>query len=166
MTKKLKNVKKIMLENLTENQKNINTQKRNYWLIKSEPDAYSWTDLENEKIGTWDGVRNYQARNNMRTMRVGDQCLFYHSVTEKAVVGVCEICEEAFQDTSYDNTNANWVAVKVKPIFAFQKTVSLQKIKENPKLQALPLLKQTRLSVCPLTPDEFGEIVGMGEIKN
>ncbi len=135
----------------------------NYWLIKSEPDTYSWKDLENEEIGTWDGVRNYQARNNLRAMRLGDKCLFYHSVTHKSIVGVCEVCEEAFMDTSYGNENPNWYAVRVKPVFAFKNAVSLAQIKENPNLAGISLLRQTRLSVCPLSQTEFEELLRMGD---
>lgn len=149
-----------------------------HWLIKSEPDTYSWTNLQNEKIGTWDGVRNYQARNNLKNMKLGDKCLFYHSVSEKAVVGVCEVYEEFFVDTSYDNEQNNedtiskkknkknnWVAVKVTAVFGFEKPVYLHQIKENPLLQDMKLLQQTRLSVCPITLAEFEEIVRMGSRK-
>ena len=138
----------------------------NFWLIKSEPDTYSWADLENEQIGTWDGVRNYQARNNLKNMQLGDKCLFYHSVTQKSIVGVCEVCEEAFMDKSNGNENPNWFAVRVKPLFALKNPVSLAKINENPDLKDISLLRQTRLSVCPLTKTEFDELLKMGEVSD
>ncbi|TAG45945.1 MAG: EVE domain-containing protein [Cytophagia bacterium] len=132
-----------------------------YWLIKSEPDAYSWQDLENEQIGRWDGVRNYQARNNLKSMEMGDLCLFYHSVTEKQVVGIAEVVNEYYPDTTAEK--GDWVCIDVKPYQKLPTPVTLAQIKNELQLNEMALLKQSRLSVCPLTKDEFDCIIKMGQ---
>ena len=131
----------------------------NYWLVKQEPEKYSFDDLIKEGKTDWTGVRNYQARNNLREMRVGDPVLFYHSVSEKAVVGLAEVSREEFADP----TDEKWVAVEIKPINKFTKAVMLDEIKADENLQNIALIKQSRLSVLPLTEKEFSTIVNLGK---
>lgn len=130
-----------------------------YWLLKSEPETYSYHDLLKEGIGTWDGVRNHQAKKNLQAMRLGDQALFYHSVSEKAVVGIVEIVEEAHPDPT--DPTGTWVAVKVKPLKSVNPSVSLAMIKACEALKEIPLIKQSRLSVMPLTPEVFEHILSL-----
>jgi len=132
----------------------------NYWLVKQEPDQYSFDDLMAEGATDWTGVRNFQARNNLRTMRVSDRVLFYHSVSEKAVVGLAKVSKEVFQDAT-DETG-KWIAVQIKPIKKFQKSVTLDEIKANENLQNIALIKQSRLSVIGLTREEFETIFNLG----
>lgn len=130
-----------------------------YWLMKSEPDEYGWDDLIAEKEGTWDGVKNAQASNNMKKMKVGDQVFFYHSRQGLEIVGIMEVSEEEFPDP-FDDTG-RWVAVKVKPVRKLNKAVPLKEMKKNPKLANLAIIRQTRLSVAPVTADEWEEILAM-----
>ncbi len=130
-----------------------------FWLVKQEPEKYSFDDLMQEGKTDWTGVRNFQARNNLQAMQVGDKVLFYHSVTEKAVVGLAEVSREAFPDSS-DETE-KWIAVEIKPIKRFQKTVLLDEIKTNEKLKDIALIRQSRLSVMPIAEDEFQAILEM-----
>jgi len=134
-----------------------------YWLIKQEPEAYSFAQLKTDKKTEWTGVRNYQARNNLNAMLKGDLCLFYHSVSEKAVVGIAEVSKTAYRDPS-DNTDT-WLCVEVKYHKAFKNPVSLNQIKQSEVLSNIKLVKQSRLSVCDITREEFDEIVRMGEMK-
>lgn len=127
----------------------------NYWLVKQEPEAYSFDDLLNDGKTDWTGVRNFQARNNLRAMKTGDQVLFYHSVSEKAVVGLAEVSREEFTDPS----DEKWIAVEIAPIEKFAKSVSLDKIKAEKTLENIALIKQSRLSVMPLTKSEFETIL-------
>ena len=131
-----------------------------HWLPKSEPDAYSWADLVRDKKGRWDGVRNFTARNNLRAMAKGDLCLFYHSVSEKAVVGICKVVGTAYPDPTADT--GQWVCVDVAPVRALKTSVELATIKEDPALSKTELLRQGRLSVVPLTEAEFLRIVELG----
>jgi len=131
----------------------------NYWMIKQEPEAYSFDDLIADGKTDWTGVRNFQARNNLRAMRAGDKVLFYHSVSEKAVVGLAEISREEFADPTDDK----WIAVEIKPIEKFTKPVSLEQIKAEKSLIDIALIKQSRLSVLPLTKKEFEVIYGLSE---
>lgn len=131
--------------------------------MKSEPDAYAWDDLCREGVGTWDGVRNYQARNHMRNMKKGDQVLFYHSNIGMEVVGLMEILAEAFQDPTTDDQR--WSAVQVKPLKAFPKPVKLSEMKQHLLLQNIGLIKQSRLSVMPLTDEEFAVIMDLGGMQ-
>lgn len=130
-----------------------------YWLLKSEPDCFSYDDLVKKGREHWDGVRNYQARNNLQSMHIGDLCLFYHSVSEKAVVGIAEVASTAYPDPTTDDTR--WVVVDVVPKKKLGRPVTLAEIKENPTLQDLKLIRQSRLSVTPLTEAEFNEILKM-----
>ncbi|MBK9576477.1 MAG: EVE domain-containing protein [Fibrobacteres bacterium] len=131
-----------------------------HWLLKSEPDAYSWDTLVHEKTGRWDGVRNYMARNNLRAMSVGDQCLFYHSVKEKAVVGICQVSRTAYPDPTAET--GDWSCVEVKPLKPLDRPVTLESIKAEHALAQIAMLKYNRLSVVPLTPEEFAHILEMG----
>lgn len=128
-----------------------------YWLIKSEPDAYAWTDLVRDQRTAWSGVRNYTARNNLKTMQRGDRVLFYESVTTKAVVGIAEVSKTAFRDPTADEDA--WVAVEVKAVEPLARAVTLDEIKKVPALRETALLRQGRLSVQPLTRAEFDQIV-------
>lgn len=135
----------------------------NYWLIKQEPAEYSFDDLIAEGATDWTGVRNFQARNNIRAMRVSDKVLFYHSTSDKAVIGVAEVSRESFQDIT-DETG-KWIAVQIKPVEKFQKAVTLEEIKTDENLQNIALIKQSRLSVMSLTRAEFSTITNLGKIK-
>jgi predicted RNA-binding protein with PUA-like domain len=128
----------------------------NYWLIKSEPDAFSLADFVTEKTTVWNGVRNYTARNYLKTMQLGDMCLFYRSVVKPAVVATCKVVKEFYQDPTTDLTA--WVAVEVELVAILEKEVSLNLIKQTPELQNMLLLKMSRLSVQPVTPAEWDVI--------
>jgi predicted RNA-binding protein with PUA-like domain len=132
----------------------------NYWLVKSEPSTYGWDDLVKEKKTMWNGVRNFQARNNLKAMQENDLVLFYHSVNNPAVVGIAKVVKEFYQDPTTEDTN--WVAVDLVPYEALAKPVTLQKIKETPDLQDIGLIRQSRLSVMALKPAEFDLIIGLG----
>lgn len=129
----------------------------NYWLIKSEPFKYSWSTFVKDQITFWDGVRNYQARNNLREMRVGEMCLFYHSNEYKQVVGIAEIVKEFYQDPTTEDPN--WVVVDVKPVNTLLKPVTLNQIKSDPRLNNIGMIKQPRLSVIKITQLEFNTIL-------
>ena len=133
----------------------------NYWLVKQEPEKYSFDDLIKDGKTDWTGVRNFQARNNLRQMKTGDKALFYHSVSEKAVVGVAEVSREEFQDAT-DETG-KWIAVEIKAVEKFGKPVTLDEIKRREELQNIALIKQSRLSVLPLTEREFETIVNLAK---
>lgn len=132
---------------------------KSYWLIKQEPSAYSWDDFVRDGKTDWTGVRNFTARNNLRAMKAGDEVLFYHSVTDKAVIGIAEVTRTAFPDPTADE--GDWTAVEIRPKRRLDKPVSLDQIKGNRLLQQMPLLRLSRLSVQPVTADEFREIVRM-----
>ncbi|WP_181304407.1 EVE domain-containing protein [Rufibacter sp. XAAS-G3-1] len=133
----------------------------NYWLVKTEPEKYAWSDLQRDTQTTWDGVRNFQARNNLQKMQVNDLVLYYHSVSEKSIVGVAKVSREAFQDPT--TQEAQWVAVTLVPEQALAKPVTLDQIKKEERLQNIALLRQSRLSVMPLTPEEFDILLHMGQ---
>lgn len=126
-----------------------------YWLVKQEPEKYSFDDLLRDGKTIWDGVRNYQARNNLRDMKTGDNVLFYHSVSEKSVVGIAEVSMENFPDPS----DENWLVVEIKPAEKFANPVTLEQIKAEKTLENIALIKQSRLSVMPLTKKEFEKII-------
>ena len=128
---------------------------KNYWLVKQEPEKYSFDDLLKDGATDWTGVRNFQARNNLRAMRTGDIVLFYHSVSEKAIVGTAEVSREEFTDL----TDEKWIAVELKPLEKFAKFVTLDKIKAEKSLENIGLIKQSRLSVMPLTQAEYEKIL-------
>ncbi len=133
------------------------------WMVKQEPEVYSWDDLVRDGKTDWTGVRNFQARNNLRQMKVGDRVLFYHSGTGKCVVGIAEVAEVAYPDPTGDGPQ--WVAVDIRPVKPMKETVPLASIRYNPKLSNLPLIRQSQLSVMSLTKEEFDTIVGMGTAK-
>jgi predicted RNA-binding protein with PUA-like domain len=132
----------------------------NHWLVKSEPEAYAWADLVRDGRTAWTGVRNYQARIHLNAMRPGDQVLFYESVTTKAVLGLAEVTKPAFPDPTADEPG--WVAVELKAVRALAAPVTLASIKAEPTLAQIGLIRQSRLSVVPLTKAEFGRIVALG----
>ena len=134
-----------------------------YWLIKSEPTTYGIDHMARDKTTAWNGVRNFQARNNLRQMKVADRVLFYHSGTGKCVVGIAEVAKAAYADPTAEDPQ--WVAVDLKPVKPLKASVPLASIRYNPKLANLPLIRQSQLSVMPLTKDEFEVIVGMGKGK-
>lgn len=129
-----------------------------YWLIKSDPDTYSWDDQVKAGIEPWDGVRNFQARNFMKEMKVGDIALFYRSIVKPAVEGVVEIVKEHYPDPK----DERFVVVDVKTLYKLKSDVLLSDIKQHPDLQNLLLLKQSRLSVMPITKEEFEIISNLG----
>ena len=130
---------------------------KNYWLLKSEPNTWSWDDQVKSKIDMWDGVRNYQARNNLMKMKKKDLCFFYHSISEKSIVGIVEVVKEHYPDPT-DKKN-KFVVVDVKAIKELKYPVSLEEIKNNKKLKNIALIKQSRLSVMPVTKTEWNEIL-------
>jgi predicted RNA-binding protein with PUA-like domain len=132
----------------------------NYWLIKTEPGNYSWEDLKKDKQTYWDGVRNYQARNNLKAMKEGDLCLYYHSVNQKCALGVAKVIREFYQDPTTEDER--WVAVDVAPDFDFKHPVTLAMVKATPELSDMVLVKNSRLSVQPVLLAEFDKIVAMG----
>jgi predicted RNA-binding protein with PUA-like domain len=131
-----------------------------HWLVKSEPAAYSWCDLMRDGRTAWTGVRNYQARINLNAMRPGDHVLFYESMTTTAVVGLTAVTRAAFPDTTADEPG--WVAVELRAVTPFAHAVTLTAIKAEPALARLALLRQSRLSVTPLTPEEFAVLLRLG----
>ena len=128
-----------------------------YWLLKSEPSSWSWQDQIREKITMWDGVRNYQARNNLIKMKKNDLSFFYHSVSEKRIVGIVKIIKESYTDPT--DISKKFVAVDVKFVKSLKKPVTLEFIKENNKLSELPLIKQSRLSVMPIDKNAWDIII-------
>ncbi|MFN7952669.1 MAG: EVE domain-containing protein [bacterium] len=133
----------------------------NHWLLKSEPDAYSWDELVRQKRGVWDGVRNFQARNNLRAMKVGDLALFYHSVSERRVVGVARVVREAYPDPTAKE--GDWSVVEVVPHQALAFPVTLDVIKADPLLGEMAIVRQSRLSVAPVTKPQFDRILSLGK---
>jgi predicted RNA-binding protein with PUA-like domain len=131
----------------------------NYWLVKSEPDVYSWDDLVKDKKTTWDGVRNFQARNNLKAMKKGDLAFFYYSNEGKAIVGIAEVIKEAFADPN----DPNWVAVELKPKTKLKTPVELATIKADKRLVSMVLVNNSRLSVQPVKLEEFDLILALSE---
>jgi predicted RNA-binding protein with PUA-like domain len=133
------------------------------WLIKTEPETYSWDDLRRDKKTSWDGVRNYTARNNLKAMRKGDLCLVYHSVGPKEIVGIAEVSREAYPDPTVEagdpDFKKGWVAVEVKPKQPLPRPVTLAEIKADKLLKHMQLVKQSRLSVCPVTAQQWDAIL-------
>lgn len=129
-----------------------------YWLVKSEPEEYSFQDLMGKEDDIWDGIRNYQARNFLKSMQMGDLVLFYHSGKEKAIVGISKVVEEAFPDPK-GTDGKGWVAVRLQGVKALTNPFTLATIKEDPICASLPLLKQSRLSVMPVEKEVFDHIL-------
>ena len=126
---------------------------KRYWLIKSEPEAYSFDRLVEDGRTLWDGVRNYRARNNLQAMRVGDEAFFYHSVSEKQIVGIVRISKAGLEDPKDDT--GTWAAVEIEPVRKFATPVTLAAIKAEPTLEEIELLRQSRLSVAEIRPEEW-----------
>lgn len=137
-------------------------QELNHWLVKSEPSAYSWADLIREKQTAWTGVRNFQARNNLRAMKKGDFVLFYQSVTDPSVRGITKVVKEAYPDPTAKE--GDWSCVDLAAVKPLPSPVTLQEIKGEKSLAEISLIKQSRLSVMPITPKEYERILGMGGI--
>ena len=135
--------------------------KVNYWLLKSEPSTWSWEDQVKAGVEMWDGVRNYQARNNLMKMKKKDLCFFYHSVSEKLIIGIVEVVKEHYPDPT-DETG-RFVVTDVKTKRKLKRAVSLEEIKSTPKLSNMALIKQSRLSVMPLTKNEWQIIIKISE---
>lgn len=135
----------------------------NYWLVKSEPGTYSWDDFIALGRDHWDGVRNYQARNNMMAMKAQDRVLFYHSVKDKEVVGIAEVVREHYPDPTTDDTR--WVVVDLVPVEKLPKPVTLQQIKADERLANIALVKQSRLSVMPIKEEEYDIILSLAYEK-
>jgi predicted RNA-binding protein with PUA-like domain len=131
-----------------------------YWLVKSEPETFSWADLIKDGKTMWDGVRNYQARNNMQQMQPGDMVLFYHSVSEKAIVGIAKVDKAAYPDPTAED--GKWVVVDLVPFRDFKEPVTLEQIKKDSRLENIALLRQSRLSVMPLKGEEFDVLLALG----
>jgi predicted RNA-binding protein with PUA-like domain len=132
----------------------------NYWLVKSEPFKYSWEQFLKDKRTFWDGVRNYQARNNLRAMKKDDTVLFYHSNEGLAVVGVAKVVKESYQDPT--TKDPQWVAVDLAPVETFKTPITLGEMKQDKRLQNIGLIRQAQLSVMPLTKEEFEAIAAKG----
>lgn len=130
-----------------------------HWLVKQEPTAYSWDDFVKDGKTLWTGVRNFQARNHLRTMKKGDRVLFYHSVVGKAVVGEAEVAKEAFPDPTAKE--GDWSCVELRPLKPLKRPVTLEEIKGEASLQDIGLLRQSRLSVMPLSSDDYKTLVGL-----
>ena len=133
----------------------------NYWLVKSEPGTFSWDDLVRDKKTVWDGVRNFQARNNLKNMKKGDLAFFYHSGEDKAIVGIGKITKEGYPEPK-DNS---WIAVDIAPDKKLKKPVTLAQIKADKRLLNMVLVKASRLSVQPVKAEEFDLIVALSETK-
>jgi predicted RNA-binding protein with PUA-like domain len=130
----------------------------NYWLVKSEPGTYSWADLVRDGRTVWDGVRNFQARNNLRAMHSGDLALFYHSGDERSVLGVARIASDPYPDPKAKD----WTVVDVQPDYALKAPLTLDRIKQETALKEMVLVRQSRLSVQPVRKPEFDAIVKLG----
>lgn len=134
---------------------------KNFWLVKQEPDAYSWDQFVKDGQSEWDGVRNYQARNNLRAMKKGDLVLYYHSVKGKEVVGIARVIREAYPDPTAKD--GDWSAVDLKPVKALNVKVSLETIKTDTQFEDFLLLKNSRLSVMPVSTAHFQRLLKLGE---
>jgi predicted RNA-binding protein with PUA-like domain len=140
------------------------SQEARYWLMKSEPDAYSWDDLVAEGEGTWDGVRNHRAANNLRAMKKGDQAFFYHSNIGLEIVGIVRISKPGLTDPS--DPDGKWAAVKVKPVKKLKRPVTLKEIKADPALADMEIIRQSRLSVAEIRPEDWAYILAMASRKS
>jgi predicted RNA-binding protein with PUA-like domain len=134
-----------------------------YWLVKSEPDAYSWQQLIKDKETSWDGVRNYAARGHLKNMKKGDEVFYYHSNEGTDIVGIAKVAKEFYQDPTTDDDR--WVSVALKPVKAIKKPVTLAQIKADKRLQNMALVRIGRLSVQPVTEEEWNIVLEMGGMK-
>ena len=137
------------------------SRSRSYWLVKSEPAKYPWDQLVKDKGTYWDGVRNYEARNNLAAMKKGDLALYYHSNEGKEVVSVARVKKESYPDPTADDER--WVVVDFAPVVALKEPIALATIKADPKLQEMQLVRRSRLSVVPVTSAEFSHILRLGK---
>lgn len=137
------------------------TGNKSYWLMKSEPDAYGWDDLVSEGEGTWDGVRNHRAANNLRAMKMGDEAFFYHSNVGREIVGIVTISEAGIADPT--DPESKWAAVKVKPVRKLARPITLKEIKADNSLADIELVRLSRLSVAVIRPEEWKRIIEMSE---
>jgi predicted RNA-binding protein with PUA-like domain len=133
---------------------------RGHWLVKQEPESYSWDEFAKDRRTSWDGVRNYQARNNLRGMAAGDPVLFYASGDSKSVVGVAKVSKAGYPDPTADDPA--WISVELEAVTKLSRPVTLAEIREDPALSGMILVRHTRLSVMPLAPAEFDRIVSLG----
>ncbi len=134
-----------------------------YWLVKQEPESYSWAAFLKDGATAWTGVRNFQARNNLRVMKKGDLVFYYHSVSEKQIVGLARVAREAYPDPTAKE--GDWSCVDLAPVKPLKKPVTLESIKNDKVLKTLPLVRQTRLSVTPMTAEHFGRVLEIAETK-
>jgi len=134
-----------------------------HWLVKQEPEDYSWDNFVTDGRAAWTGVRNFEARNNLRAMKKGDRVLYYHTGSEKQVVGIARVEKEAYADPTA--TEGDWSTVDLKPITALNRPVTLQAIKTDKILKEVPLVRKTRLSVVPLTEEHFLKMLKLGETR-
>ena len=133
----------------------------NHWLVKSEPSVYGWDQLKKDKKTSWDGIRNYASRNNLRDMKKGDEIFFYHSNEGMEIVGIVSVVKEAYQDSTTDDKN--WLAVDLKPLRKLNKPVSLAQIKKDPNLSQMELVRISRLSVQKVSKEEWQRILSLSE---
>jgi predicted RNA-binding protein with PUA-like domain len=131
----------------------------NYWLMKTEPSTYSWDDLQKDKKTVWDGVRNFQARNNLKAMKKGDKVFIYHSMDDKAVIGIAKIVKEFFPDPK----DKDWASVEIAPEKKLKHPVTLAQVKADKRFSEMVLVKSSRLSVQPVKPEEFDLIIALSE---
>ena len=136
---------------------------KQYWLVKSEPFKYSWDKFVEDGETFWDGVRNYQARNNLRAMKKGDQVFFYHSNEGLEIVGIAKVVKEAYQDPTTEDER--WSVVDLKPVKKLKRAISLEEIKQDERLREIALVRQSRLSVMPIRPEEFDAILELSKRK-
>jgi len=134
-----------------------------HWLVKQEPENYSWDNFVRDGGTAWTGVRNFEARNNLRAMKKGDRVLYYHTGSEKQVVGIARVEKEAYADPTA--TEGDWSSVDLKPMTALNRPVTLQAIKTDKILKEMPLVRKTRLSVVPLTEEHFFKMLKLGETR-
>lgn len=135
----------------------------NYWLVKSEPESYAWATFVKEQRAAWTGVRNFQARNNLRAMKRGDLVFFYHSVSDKQIVGIARVEKEAYVDKTAEE--GDWSCVDLVPVKPLAEPVTLAQIKADKALADMPLLKQSRISVTPLSAAHFNRVLALGKTK-
>jgi predicted RNA-binding protein with PUA-like domain len=135
----------------------------NYWLVKSEPESYAWATFVKEQRAAWTGVRNFQARNNLRAMKRGDLVFFYHSVSDKQIVGLARVEKEAYVDKTAEE--GDWSCVDLVPVKPLAEPVTLAQIKADKALADMPLLKQSRISVTPLNATHFNRVLALGKTK-
>jgi predicted RNA-binding protein with PUA-like domain len=137
---------------------------KNFWLVKQEPEAYSWSDFLKDGSASWTGVRNFQARNNLRAMKKGDSVFFYHSVSEKQIVGIAKVAREYYPDKTADE--GDWSAVDLTPVKPVKRPITLAEMKEDPVLREMPLIKNSRLSVVPVTHEQADRILELSQPRS